>query len=185
MQVLNEKEGSLAVTYARQVLNEHICREPQETISFPPVFSEKRGVFVTLTKSGDLRGCIGFPLPVMPLGAAIKDAAISAAEADPRFPPVRCPELPSIHIDITILSVPVLCDVSPIKRPTALKIGTHGLIVRGYNRSGLLLPQVAVEWGFDELTFLNQVCIKAGLPPESWKDPGVELLTFEGQIFTE
>ncbi len=142
-------------------------------------------MFVTLMKEGILRGCIGFPLPIMPLGDAIRDAALSAAQADPRFPPVRCEELTAIHIDITILTVPQLCSAPAPERPSFVKVGTHGLIIRGHGRSGLLLPQVPVEWGWDAVTFLNQTCLKAGLPKTSWADPSVELLTFEGQIFTE
>ncbi len=185
MQLVSEEDGALAVSYARNTLIKHICNTITESITLPRSFLEKKGVFVTLTKAGALRGCIGYPLPDMPLGSAIHDAALSAALQDPRFPPVRCDELPLIHIDITILTVPQICTVSPVERPSAVKVGTHGLIIRGYNRSGLLLPQVPVEWGWDTMTFLNQTCIKAGLPEKSWIDPSVELLTFEGQIFTE
>ena len=111
----------------------------------PPVFGEKRGVFVTLTERGELRGCIGLPYPVMPLGQAIREAAVSAALQDPRFPPVEPGDLPKIRVEVTVLSVPSPLSGSPKERETCVRVGTHGLIAQGFGRSGLLLPQVATE----------------------------------------
>jgi len=121
----------------------------------------------------------------MPLGDAIEDAAVAAATGDPRFPPVRKEELSSIRLEVTILTEPVVIRGEPGKRPEKIEVGRHGLIVRGRGTSGLLLPQVATEYGWDSTIFLDHTCIKAGLPERCWTNANVEVLTFEGQIFTE
>lgn len=185
MEVLTPEEGRLAVQLARGVLEEKIGRKHMVCPALPPVFSEKRGVFVTLKKRGELRGCIGFPTPVYPLGQAICEAAWAAAREDPRFPPLRAEELPGTSIEVTVLSVPVLLTCRAAERPRNVMVGTHGLIVRGMGRSGLLLPQVSLEWGWDAAEFLDHTCLKAGLARGCWKDERVEVYTFEGQIFEE
>jgi hypothetical protein len=106
MKVLSEEEGAAAVALAREALGAAVRNEKFCLPSLPPVFGEKRGVFVTLTVGGELRGCIGLPYPVMPLGQAIREAAASAALQDPRFPPVMPGELPKIRVEVTVLSVP-------------------------------------------------------------------------------
>jgi uncharacterized protein (TIGR00296 family) len=185
MQLLTADEGAMAVRSARAAIEHVIARKPASARAQAPVFSEKRGVFVTLTKMGVLRGCIGFPYPVMPLGEAVVHAAAAAALEDPRFPPVEKKELGDIRLEVTILTVPVPVEGSPENRPESIVIGKHGLIARGMGRSGLLLPQVATEQGWDARTFLDHTCIKAGLPAQCWKRPSVEVLAFEGQIFSE
>jgi uncharacterized protein len=185
MDLLTREEGACAVQLARSVLEQKIGGRGAPGPSLPPIFDEKRGVFVTLTEKGELRGCIGFPQPSLPLGEAIREAAISAALQDPRFPRVRAAELPSIRVEVTVLSVPELMEAAPDARPGSVVVGRHGLIVRGHGRSGLLLPQVPVEWQWDTREFLDHTCIKAGLPPGCWKEESVELYTFEGQIFHE
>ena len=185
MELLTPAEGKLALSHARHVLYEHVAREPYTEPEFPPVFSKKRGVFVTLTKHGDLRGCIGFPNAIMPLRDAIREAACSAATGDPRFPPVTPNELRDIAVEVTVLTEPELLEVAPANRPGAITVGKHGLIVRGYGRSGLLLPQVPVEWGWNVTEFLDHTCMKAGLPRGCWKESSVQIFTFEGQIFSE
>lgn len=185
--MLNLDEGKLAVRLARQALTSYIEKnvniEPSSEL--PPVFSEKRGVFVTLHLEGDLRGCIGYPQPVLPLGKAIVDSAINACSRDPRFPCVRPAELKRIELEVTILSKPEPYDVPKRSLPQMVRIGTDGLIVSKGMHSGLLLPQVAPEWGFDPIEFLNQTCMKAGLPPDAWLDENTEVLHFEAQIFAE
>jgi hypothetical protein len=121
----------------------------------------------------------------MPLGDAIEDAAVAAATGDPRFPSVRKDELAIILLEVTILTVPVTLEGDPDTRPENIVVGRHGLIVRGRGTSGLLLPQVATDYDWDSRTFLEQTCAKAGLPENSWMSTNVEVLTFEGQIFTE
>jgi uncharacterized protein (TIGR00296 family) len=185
MEALTDEEGVLALCLARNALEIRIagaaCEEPRLT----PVFSEKRGVFVTLTRDGELRGCIGFPYPHYPLGEAIREAALSAALGDPRFPPVGPAELPRVHIDVTVLSVPELLSAAPEARPEMIEVGRHGLIVRGRGTSGLLLPQVATECCWDSRQFLDHTCLKAGLSAGCWQRKEVEVSTFEGQVFCE
>ena len=185
MDGISSEEGATAVMFARAVLQEHIGGEAMPKISLPASFSEKRGVFVTLNRNGQLRGCIGYPNPVLPLSEAIYGAALSAALEDPRFPPVRAEELPEISIEVTVLTPPVLVSSPPDRRAEAVTVGKHGLIIKGYGRSGLLLPQVPVEYHWDATTFLDQVCMKAGLPSRTWRRDDTELYTFEGQIFNE
>ncbi|NLO77311.1 MAG: TIGR00296 family protein [Methanomicrobiales archaeon] len=185
MDGISRGEGALAVKLARMVLQDTIGREKMPEITIPASFYEKRGVFVTLNKNGQLRGCIGYPSPVLPLVEAIPRAAVSAALEDTRFSPVRANELSKISIEVTVLTPPVLVSSVPVSRPEAVTVGKHGLIIAGYGRSGLLLPQVPVEYGWDAQTFLDQVCIKAGLPPGAWRNNDTELYTFQGQIFYE
>ncbi|PKL59882.1 MAG: TIGR00296 family protein [Methanomicrobiales archaeon HGW-Methanomicrobiales-4] len=185
MELLTDDEGKLARSYACMILENHVKGNPYAEPSWPLVFSEKRGVFVTLTKHGDLRGCIGFPYAVLPLKEAIRDATRSAATEDPRFPPVRADEIADISVEVTILTEPKLLNVPPHDRAEAVVIGRHGLIMKGNGRSGLLLPQVPVEWGWNTREFLDHTCIKAGLPAKSWLEAAVQVFTFEGQIFNE
>ncbi|HWQ64136.1 MAG TPA: TIGR00296 family protein [Methanospirillum sp.] len=185
MELLTADEGRLALSYARSVLHEHIAGTPYGEPSWPAIFSRKRGVFVTLTIHGDLRGCIGYPYPVLPLKEAIHDAACTASTEDPRFPPVKSDELSHISVEVTILTEPKLLEVAPDMRASAIEVGKYGLIVKGYGRSGLLLPQVPVEWGWNTREFLDHTCNKAGLPAKSWLESSVQVFTFEGQIFSE
>jgi AmmeMemoRadiSam system protein A len=145
--------------------------------SLSPILREKRGTFVTLWME-ELRGCIGFPYAVKPLAEAVQEAAISAALQDPRFPPVRSEELAHIEIEISVLTVPQAIE------PSQIRVGVHGLIVSRGNRSGLLLPQVAMDYHWDAPTFLEQTCVKAGLSPEAWKEK-INLYSFEAQVFSE
>lgn len=185
MKLLTDDEGLMAIRSARGAV-EYVCaKKPRPALKLTPIFNEKRGVFVTLTKYGQLRGCIGLPYPVIPLEQAIEHAATAAATEDPRFPPVDQAELPQITVEVTILTVPVPIEGDPEDRPGKVVVGRHGLIARGMGTSGLLLPQVATEYGWDPMTFLDHTCMKAGLPNRCWTYPSVEVLTFEGQIFTE
>lgn len=185
MELLTAEEGMLALSYARNVLHEHVAGTRFEEPALSSVFSDMRGVFVTLTINGELRGCIGFPYPVLPLKEAIHDAACSASTADPRFSPVTPKELPGIKVEVTVLTEPELLTVTPSDRASHVLVGKHGLIVKGYGRSGLLLPQVPVEWKWNSREFLDHTCNKAGLPAKSWLESAVQVFTFEGQIFSE
>jgi len=148
-------------------------------------FSEKRGVFVTLNKEGQLRGCIGFPEPVLPLYEACREAATSAAFRDPRFPPVREYEWQSLKFEVSVLTVPERIDAKPEDYPSLIKVGRDGLIIRSEYSSGLLLPQVPTEYGWDADEYLKHLCQKAGLPPDAWMQEGTELLSFQAQVFSE
>lgn len=134
--------------------------------------------FVTLTKSGRLRGCIGFTEAAAPLFKVVQECAVAAATEDPRFPPVTSKELPSLRIEVSVLT-----PLFPI-RPEDVEVGRHGLMVAQGQRRGLLLPQVPVEWGWDRETFLDQTCVKAGLPPSSWRH-GATLRAFTAEVFGE
>ena len=184
--MLSLDEGKTAVRLAREALTNYIQNKKMiEAKGLPPVFNENRGVFVTIHEEGELRGCIGYPEPVLPLGRAIIDSAINASSRDPRFPSVRPGELPRLEVEVTVLTKPEPYNVPKKELPEAVRIGKDGLIVSKGMYSGLLLPQVAPEWGFDSMEFLNQTCLKAGLPPDAWLDEDTEVLHFEAQIFAE
>jgi hypothetical protein len=186
--MLSDEEGASAVRLARDAIVTFIRDRKKINLSnydLSQNFSKKLGVFVTINKRGVLRGCIGFPYPIIELKNAIVEAAISAATNDPRFSPLSLDELEKIEVEVTILTEPVKLDVKPRDRPKAIVVGKHGLIVRRGPYQGLLLPQVAVEWGWDAETFLEQTCLKAGLTPDMWLDERTEVSTFEGQIFNE
>ncbi|MBE8539660.1 TIGR00296 family protein [Geoglobus acetivorans] len=185
MRLLTPEEGDKAVRLARKAIETYISKEEVIKDKLEGVFSEKRGVFTTLTKHGELRGCIGFPYPIKRLDEAIIDSAISAATQDPRFPPVKLEEMDEIEVEVTVLTPPEKLGVSPEDRAKAIEVGRHGLMVIYGPYSGLLLPQVAVEYGMDEEEFLTHTCLKAGLPPDCWLMEEVEVYTFEGQIFRE
>lgn len=184
--MLNLDEGKAAVRLARGSLSSYVVSGSRlPPAALPPVFQEKRGVFVTLHEDAELRGCIGFPYPVLPLGAAIIDSAIQAGIADPRFLPVSAEELDRIVIEVTILTKPEPLDVERSVLPDAVKVGRHGLIIKRGIDSGLLLPQVATEFGLDSTDFLCQTCLKAGLPVDAWLDEETSVQCFEAQIFSE
>jgi len=177
------EEGEKLVRYARKVIENHVSGKTTEDIEN---FEEKKGVFVTINTYPDrmLRGCIGIPEPIMPLRRAIKEAAISACH-DPRFPDLRKEELDSIIIVFTVLTPPEPVESEPGDYIHHIKVGRDGLIVeQGYYR-GLLLPQVPVEYNWDVETFLQHTCMKAGLPPDAWKDRRTRLYKFQGEIFAE
>lgn len=149
-------------------------------------FEMARGVFVTLKEHGELRGCIGFPMPIMPLGKAVVKAAIAAAFDDCRFPPVRKEEIKKLEIEISVLTVPEQVKAArPEEYLKKIKIGRDGLILDCMGHCGLLLPQVPVEekWGVEE--YLDFVCRKAGLPPKTWKEKGAVLRCFQAEIIRE
>jgi uncharacterized protein len=186
--MLTITEGETAIRLARTAIKECLGNGRKiEPENLPDVFKEKRGVFVTLNtkkERKELRGCIGRPYPILPLGEAIILSAINAAREDPRFYPVELDEVGDIFIEVTILTVPKHIKAKPRDIPEKIVIGRDGLIVSTNLSSGLLLPQVAVEHGFDSAEFLCQTCIKAGLMPDAWIE-GAEVYSFEGQIFEE
>ncbi|MFY1112252.1 MAG: TIGR00296 family protein [Methanosarcinaceae archaeon] len=189
--MLTETEGKTAVKLARATIESYFEGTGKEDFEPPlgdfdlsPVFEEQRGVFVTLTEHGLLRGCIGHPYPDSPLKEAIVDSAISAATRDPRFPPVGKAEMKDIVVEVTVLTPPEKIDAIPEELPELIEIGRHGLIVKQGFYQGLLLPQVAPENNFDALDFLSHTCMKAGLSPDAWLT-GAEVYWFEGQIFKE
>ncbi len=185
--MLEPHEGEFAVKVVREAIEKRLkgVKVSVKDFEFPPKFEEKRGVFVTLYKNGELRGCIGYPYPVLPLKEALIKAALSSAFEDPRFPPVREKEMERIRVSVTVLSEPKKLKSKPEERPERIEIGKHGIIIKRGIFQGLLLPQVAVEYGWDAETFLMQTCVKAGLPPKSWLDEDTEVFLFTGEIFEE
>ncbi len=149
----------------------------------PPQFdsgalTEKRGVFVSLHKRGRLRGCIGCIEGRQPLSFTVHEMAGAAAFDDPRFPPLAPDEFNDLEIEISVLS-----PLREIRGLDEIEIGYHGLyIVNGFY-SGLLLPQVAVEYGWDRKAFLEETCQKAGLPPNAWKNKNTKIYVFSADIF--
>jgi len=146
----------------------------------PSALKEKRGAFVTLKKRGQLRGCIGYIQAFKPLEQAVRDMALAAAFEDPRFIPLSPDELPEISIEISVLT-----PLTKIRSLDEIEVGKHGLYIVQGPYSGLLLPQVAMEYGWDCLTFLEQTCYKAGLPHDAWQDENTSIFIFSAEIIEE
>jgi AmmeMemoRadiSam system protein A len=163
---------------ARDALVAAVRGQPPPAAVGPLVFDQHAGAFVTLKSAGDLRGCIGQVEPRR-LADIVVHCAGAAALEDPRFPPVSDVELVRIHIELSVLG-----PLTPLADPTQLEPGRHGLVVSSLGRRGLLLPQVATEWGWTPEEFIGQTCRKAGLPVDAWRQ-GTQLFTFEAEIFGE
>jgi AmmeMemoRadiSam system radical SAM enzyme/AmmeMemoRadiSam system protein B/AmmeMemoRadiSam system protein A len=138
------------------------------------------GAFVSLKRQGQLRSCCGNFGQPLPLGQALHQAAIRAAKDDPRFPPISPSEIEQLDVEVWLLSDLELVEEQGLDRLQAVTVGLHGLQIRADGRSGLLLPGVPLDQGWNAEEFLNQTCIKAGLPPTAWKDPGTTLLRYQG-----
>jgi len=189
---LSLEEGTFLVEIARRAVEEYL--KTRKRISIPENISKKLlqpcGVFVTINtiKDGEkeLRGCIGYPYPTTPLAQAIIESAISSATQDPRFYPLSLSETDNVVLEVSVLTPPQLIEVKkPSEYPTKIKVGKDGLIVERGMFKGLLLPQVPVEWEWDEEQFLCQCCIKAGLPPDNWLLEGTKIYGFQAIIFEE
>ena len=143
------------------------------------VLLETRGAFVTLKIGGVLRGCIGHVIGVAPLWRAVRGNALAAAFDDPRFPPLTSDELRQVRLEISALTP--LCRSSPVE----VVVGRHGILIERGPARGLLLPQVATEYGWDRETFLDHTCRKAGLEPGCWRRPETTISTFSAEVFGE
>jgi AmmeMemoRadiSam system protein A len=154
--------------------------EHREISLVPPTphFAEPRGAFTSLYLQGQLRGCVGYVLPVGPVYQAVAETARAAAFEDTRFYPVTLEEARHLQIELSILSLPRPID------PHAIEIGRHGLLISTAFRRGLLLPQVPIEHHWDRDTFLEQTCRKAGLPSDAWKT-GATVEAFTAEVFGE
>ncbi len=189
---LTPEEGEFLVNLARQTVNEYL--KNGKVLQAPKGISseliEPCGVFVTLNtvikEEKRLRGCIGLPYPTTPLVQAVIEAALSAATQDPRFPPVDHKELNNIVFEVSVLTPPKQVTVEKATEyPTKIKVGRDGLIMeRGYYK-GLLLPQVPVEWNWNEEEFLCQTAMKAGLSPDAWLLKDTKIYRFQAIIFEE
>jgi uncharacterized protein (TIGR00296 family) len=189
---LSEKDGEFLVRLARRAVEEHL--KTKKHVSAPQNVPEKLeqpcGVFVTINsiENGrkELRGCIGYPYPTDPLAQAVVQSAISAATEDPRFYPLSLSELDRVVFEVSVLTPPQRVEAKRANEyPSRIKVGEDGLIVERGICKGLLLPQVPVEWKWDEEEFLCQCCIKAGLPPDNWLLDGTRLYKFQAIIFEE
>jgi AmmeMemoRadiSam system protein A len=177
---LTEAQQKTLLQLARQAIS-HLLETGKTLEQEIPdkALREKRGAFVTLKVEGQLRGCIGYPLPYKPLYETIIDAAESAASRDYRFQPLEKNELPETQIEISVLTLP-----QPIKDISEIKIGEHGIIVSKGPHKGLLLPQVPVEWKWDLETYLRHGCLKAGLDEDAWKKEA-KIEIFSALVFSE
>ena len=176
---MSAKAKNELLKLARNTLRKHFNQEEAPLDKNIPEFEQMNGAFVTLHKKGVLRGCIGLFEPTGPLGSTISSMAMSAAFEDPRFPPLDRDELENIDIEISVLT-----PLKKIENLEEIEVGKHGIyILKGLNR-GVLLPQVAVEYGWDRNTFLAQTCVKAGLNSDCWKK-GAEIFIFSAVIFGE
>jgi len=189
---LTTEEGKLLVRLARKAVEERLKKGEVIGIpkDVPKKLTEPCGVFVTLNSlrhgKRELRGCIGFPYATTPLARAVIESAINSATQDPRFPPVSFEELDQIVFEVSVLTPPQPINVErPQDYPSEIRVGQDGLIVeKGYYK-GLLLPQVPIEWGWDEEEFLCQCCVKAGLSPDCWLTRGTKIFKFQAIIFEE
>jgi len=185
---LSDHDGELLVKTSREAVTEYLKTKKRISLSekIKTRFSFNSGVFVILSKEDNLRGCIGFPTPDRKLYLSFIDAAIASATEDPRFSPVNYDELQDITFEVTVLTPP---EVVKVQEPTEylrkIKVGRDGLVVKWEYGSGLLLPQVPVEYGWNEEEFLENTCVKAGAPPDYWKRKSTVILRFEGIVFKE
>lgn len=177
--MFNSKQKKELLALARQAIE---SRFTKEALIYPddPAYTIQTGIFVTLHKFGELRGCIGYVKGYKDLVPSIIEMSRSAAFHDPRFASVQADEMNDIEIEISVLS-----EMTLIKDTDEIIIGRDGLMLNHPYGSGLLLPQVPVEWHWDLATFLNQICYKSGLPSGSWKDDKAQLYRFTAEIFSE
>lgn len=177
-------DRSLLLKIARQTVEKWVRESKVAEFQVGPerrILNSQGAAFVTLRKNGQLRGCIGHTMAQEPLWMCVRDMAMAAATEDPRFSPVSLDELADIHIEVSVLT--------PLERlPNAdpLVMGRDGVVIKRGYRTGVFLPQVATETGWDKPTFLAELCSqKAGLPADCWKDPATEIYKFEAIVFEE
>jgi len=185
---ITESDGEILVKTARKVVTEYLTTHKKLKLDdkIQTAYSYESGVFVTINDPSGLRGCIGYPLPDKKLFNALTDAAISAATEDPRFPPVKLSEIDKITFEVSVLTPPIEIQIEdPLDYPKKIKVGKDGLIIKTEFNSGLLLPQVPIEYGWTEEQFLSHTCEKAGLSRDFWKNKEAQVLKFEGIVFKE
>ena len=185
--MLTLKEGEKLVKLARTELDDYFKNQEVKKWDVSG-FKKKLGVFVSLHTypENNLRGCIGFPIAQMPLWESVREAAKAAAFEDPRFLPITKEELSNIIIEISVLTKPeMIKEKKPEDIVNEIKIGKDGLIIEYSGYSGLLLPQVPVEQKWDADKFLQNLCLKAGISPKTWKNESCKIYKFQAQIFSE
>jgi AmmeMemoRadiSam system protein A len=177
---IDDTSRGLLLRIARGAIAAAVRNEDEPAFEDAPILHEHRGVFVTLTRAGHLRGCIGRTEADEPLSTLLPAMAVMSATGDPRFSPVSPADVPGLHIEISLLTPPV-----PVSGPGEIEIGRHGLIVTARGRRGLLLPSVATDYGWSAEEFFAQTCIKAGLPADAWREPGARVDAFETETIEE
>jgi AmmeMemoRadiSam system protein A len=178
--MINEAHKKEMLGAVRGYLEHRLLGKEHPELPDDALYNEKRGIFVTLHKKGELRGCIGYIEGVRPLAKALFEMAESAAFRDHRFRPLAAGELKDIDIEISVLT-----PVESIDSYKDILLGEHGIILRNGNRSAVFLPQVAPEQGWDIKTTLRHLCMKAGLPLDAYKDPHTEYYVFCAEVFSE
>jgi AmmeMemoRadiSam system protein A len=175
--VLTNPQRDALIELARASIAAAICGRQ---LDHPALLElpDASGVFVTIKRRGALRGCLGTLENRYGLAGEVVRCAVDSAREDPRFPPVSVEELPELALEISVLGP--LEAIDP--RPDAFTIGMHGLVIEQGIRRGLLLPQVAREWGWTPEQFLRQTCLKAGLLPDAWRQ-GARLYRFAAEVF--
>ncbi|MFO7849095.1 MAG: AmmeMemoRadiSam system protein A [Spirochaetia bacterium] len=176
---LTTKEKRLLLHIARESISAELEERRGHFPAPTKTLKTVCGAFVTLHREGQLRGCIGHITGVKPLYEGVKELALSSAFRDPRFPPLQKEELNRVDIEISVLTPPEKAS------PEDVEVGTHGILLQAGPRSGVLLPQVPIEQGWDRLEFLDNTCRKAGLPAGCWKDENTELQIFSAIVFGE
>jgi AmmeMemoRadiSam system protein A len=178
---LTEQDQQDLLRIARESLEIYLRgQDPRPIRSELPNLLHPVGAFVSLHKQGELRGCIGHLISDLPLFETVKRMAIAAATQDYRFSPLRADEITSIDIEISVLS-----PFREMKNLQEIHVGRHGLLITQGQRRGLLLPQVATEYGWTREEFLSHTCLKAGLPPDAWMSESAKIEIFSAQVFGE
>ena len=178
--MFTDQEKNAMLSIARESIARRLGVATEgESPPITPAMRAETGVFVTLHRQGRLRGCIGNIEGQRPLFEAIADLALESAFGDPRFPALTPGEFPEIDIEISVLT-----KLARIENVAQIEVGKHGLYIKKGLHSGLLLPQVAAEYGWDRKTFLEQTCWKAGLPQNAWEQDA-EIHTFGAEVFGE
>jgi len=172
------EERTLLLRLAHDSISAALQRRELSLDPPTPHLAEPRGAFTSLYLYGELRGCVGYVLPTSSVYRAVAETACAAAFDDNRFPPVTKDEAPQLEIELSILSPPQAI------QPEAIEVGRHGLLITQHGRRGLLLPQVPVEHNWDQTTFLQQTCRKAGLPLDAWQK-GATLQAFTAEVFSD
>jgi AmmeMemoRadiSam system protein A len=177
--MMDDGERRTLLRIAREAVAAHIGGAPAPSCPDDGAAALSGGAFVTVHHGGELRGCIGHIEADEPLGTIIARCAVAACSADPRFPAVTARELPDLDLELSLIG-----RLEPVSRPDEIEVGRHGLVIEMGRCRGLLLPQVASEWGWDRETFLARTCEKAGLPKGAWKQ-GAKVWRFEAEVFHE
>jgi AmmeMemoRadiSam system protein A len=177
---ITPEEKKILLQTAREAIAARIEKRKPRYPESTETLKKKCGAFVTLHKQGGLRGCIGFIIATKPLIETVQDAAQSSAFNDPRFPALTARELEEIEIEISVLS-----PLRRIENTEEIQVGVHGILLKNGLYSGLLLPQVATDYGWDRDTFLTHTCYKAGLPADCWRTEDTEIEVFSAIVFAE